>query len=247
MINRDEIKKILETIDAFKLISIKAESEKKEFARYSFIWGFITFIIFLYYGLRFKFLGNIPWFYIFLLGAFFSTLKVSNFLISGITWGLSGLILTYIYSLSKNYTLFHILFVVLIFFSYFLNYFYQEKFKKQTYLPLRLSISAKIGISWAIITSGMGFVFLSLIKYFLKNNINFDFTFVFILLFGFITSVGIFIGGLIISTFFITGLVGIFGIPLLSLLNIKYGVILASLVPLLTSIISGFIYLKKES
>lgn len=54
-------------------------------------------------------------------------------------------------------------------------------------------------------------------------------------------------GGLIITTFFIIGLIGIFGIPLLSLLNINYGVILASLVPLLTSIVSGFIYFKKES
>ncbi|MGB9749286.1 MAG: hypothetical protein ACPLWB_00355 [Caldisericia bacterium] len=114
-------------------------------------------------------------------------------------------------------------------------------------LPLKLSVSAKVGISWAIITSGMGFVFSSLIKYFLQNNINLDYTFLFILLFGFITSVGIFMGGLIITTFFIIGLIGIFGIPLLSLLNINYGVILASLVPLLTSIVSGFIYFKKES
>lgn len=92
----------------------------------------------------------------------------------------------------------------------------------------------------------MGFVFLSLIKYFLKNNINFDYTFIFILLFGFITSVGVFIGGLIITTFFIIGLIGIFGIPLLSLLNINFGIIFASLVPLLTSIVSSFIYFKKE-
>ncbi|MGB9749287.1 MAG: hypothetical protein ACPLWB_00360 [Caldisericia bacterium] len=130
MINRDEIKKILETIDAFKLISIKAESEKKEFARYSFIWGLVMFIIFAYFGFKFKFLGNIPWLYIFLIGAFFSTLKVSNFIISGLTWGLTGLILTIIYYLFKNYTLFQILFVLLIFFSYSLNYFYQEKYKK---------------------------------------------------------------------------------------------------------------------
>ncbi|MGB9842958.1 MAG: hypothetical protein ACPLN1_01215 [Caldisericia bacterium] len=247
MINRDEIKKILETIDAFKLISIKAESEKKEFARYSFIWGLVMFIIFAYFGFKFKFLGNIPWLYIFLIGAFFSTLKVSNFIISGLTWGLTGLILTIIYYLFKNYTLFQILFVLLIFFSYSLNYFYQEKYKKEILLPLKLSVSAKVGISWAIITSGMGFVFSSLIKYFLQNNINLDYTFLFILLFGFITSVGIFMGGLIITTFFIIGLIGIFGIPLLSLLNINYGVILASLVPLLTSIVSGFIYFKKES
>lgn len=106
MINRDEIKKILETIDAFKLISIKAESEKKEFARYGFIWGLVLFITFAYYGFKFRFLGSISWLYIFLFGTFFSTLKVSNFLISGLTWGLTGLILTIIYYFSKNYTLF---------------------------------------------------------------------------------------------------------------------------------------------
>jgi len=75
VINKDEIKKILETIDVFKILSIKAESEKKEFARITFIWSIILFLTFTYYGFKFTFLDEISWFYITLFGAFLSTIK----------------------------------------------------------------------------------------------------------------------------------------------------------------------------
>ncbi|MCX8095164.1 MAG: hypothetical protein N3D74_03115 [Caldisericia bacterium] len=246
MINKEEIKKVLETIDAFKLISLKAEKEKSEFTRYMAIWGLILTITFAYYGFGFKFLGDLFWLYIFLFGAFLSTLKVSNYLISGVSWALTGLITSIVYNTFKNYILMQMTFVVLIFISYSINYYYQERFKKEDYIPIKLSVSSKIGITWGIIFSGMGFTLISLIKYLLKLNTNYDYRFIFTLLFGFTTGVGIFISGLIDTLFFIFGLFGIFGVPICSIINKNLGILVASLVPLLTSIYSGFIYFKRS-
>ncbi|MDI6861383.1 MAG: hypothetical protein QMD25_05155 [Caldisericia bacterium] len=247
MINKEEIKKLLETIDAFKLISIKGEEERKEFSRITSIWGFIMFLIFTFVGLKLKFLGGISWLYIYLLGAFLHTMKVSNILISFFIWGSIGTILVLIYYLTKNFTLFLFLYVILTILGFSLNYIYKEKFKKENLeIPLKLSISAKVGISWGLITAGMGFLFFSLINYLAKNNLNFDYAFIFILLFGYITSVGIFISGIIINGLFLIGLIGIFGIPIFSLININFGIIMAIFVTLLTSIYGCLIYFKKE-
>ncbi|MBC7194287.1 MAG: hypothetical protein H5U37_01320 [Caldisericia bacterium] len=246
MINNEELKKILETIDVFKLITLKAEEEKREFARYSLIWGFIIFLIFIYYGFKLNFLGRISWLYIFLLGAFLSTINVSNLLISGITWIITGIITTTVFYISNNYLLFQIIFVILTFLSYSLNYAFKSKYKKDSFVPLKYSISSKIGITWGIISAGMGFVIISIFNYLSKISINIESIYIFILLFGFISSVGIFISGLVISGFFLVGIIGIFGIPILSIININLSIILASLIFLFASIYSGLIYFKKE-
>lgn len=247
MINKEEIKKLLETIDAFKILLIKGEEEKKEFSRICSIWGLVMSLTFLFISLKLKFLGKISWLYIYLLGAFLHTINVSNILISFIIWGSIGVFLTLIFYLTKNFFLFLILYVALTIIGFSINYIYKGKFKKENLeIISKFPLSAKVGISWGLITAGMGFLFFSLINYLSKNNLNFDYTIIFILLFGYITSVGIFISGIIINGFFLIGLIGIFGIPILFLINIRAGIITTILITLLTSIYGSLIYFKKE-
>jgi len=52
MVDKEEIRKVIEAIDVFKLLSIKGESERAEYGRISLIWGLFSFFIFLYFGLE---------------------------------------------------------------------------------------------------------------------------------------------------------------------------------------------------
>jgi len=61
MVDKEEIRKVIEAIDVFKLLSIKGESERAEYGRISLIWGLFSFFIFLYFGLECVFLGNYGW------------------------------------------------------------------------------------------------------------------------------------------------------------------------------------------
>ncbi len=90
MIDKEEVKKIVETIDVLKLLSIKGEREKVENGRLSFIWGLFGSFMFLYFGLKFSFLGKYGWTFTLFVPAFFHTLPISSFVPSFLYWALTA-------------------------------------------------------------------------------------------------------------------------------------------------------------
>jgi len=247
MIDKDEIKKVIETIDALKILQMKGEKEKREYGRISLIWGIGIGLIFIYYGFNFRFLGELFWLYDIYVCSFFHFVKISGFVISFIYWGSAFFITTIIYFFTKNYSFLLFFYVLISTFGYLILYnFGIKKEVLKDFVPFKISIGSKIGLTWGLITMGMGISFYSILKILIKNNINIDFSFLFLILFGYVMGVGIFISGLIENMFFIIGLIGIFGIPILTLINLKLGYLTASIVSFLCAIVGLKIYLRRE-
>lgn len=247
MIDKEEIKKIIETIDVFKLLSLKSESEKIEYGRISLIWGLFSFFIFIYFGLKFSFLGEYGWVFVLLISAFFHTLPISSFLPSFIYWGATALVIYTILRVTSSLSLFYILFIPLLIIGFIFLYRLGEKRKiLKNPIPIKYSVSGKIGITWMLIFSSISLLFNSLLVYFNRNSVMVNFDFLYLLIYGYILSVAIFISGLIMNFYFILGIVGMFLIPIVSTFSINLGYILISLISLAYGLYGGYIYFKNR-
>ncbi len=248
MVDKEEIRKVIETIDVFKLLSIKGESERAEYGRISLIWGLFSFCIFLYFGLGCAFLGNYGWIFLIFVAAFFHTLPISTFLPSFLYWGTSALIIYIILEVFSSLSLFYVLFISLLIFGFI--FLYQLSAKRKTNkspVPIKYSLSGQIGITWMLIFSSVSLVLNALLIYFNKNSLAVDFNFLYFLIYGYIFSIAIFISGLVINFYFILGIVGMFLVPVVVLLSTKFGYILISLLALVYGLYGGYVYFKNKS
>ncbi len=248
MVDKEEIRKVIEAIDVFKLLSIKGESERAEYGRISLIWGLFSFFIFLYFGLECVFLGNYGWDFLIFVAAFFHTLPISTFLPSFLYWGTSALIIYIILKVFSSLSLFYVLFISLLIFGFIFLYRLSAKRKiNKNSVPIKYSLSGQIGIAWMLIFSSVSLVLNALLIHFNKNSLAVDFNFLYFLIYGYILSIAIFISGLVINFYFILGIVGMFLVPIVALLSTKFGYILISLLALVYGLYGGYVYFKNKS
>ena len=247
MVDKEEIKKVIETIDVFKLLSIKGESERAEYGRISLIWGLFSFCIFLYFGLECSFLGTYGWVFLIFVAAFFHTLPISTFLPSFLYWCASALLIYVLLQVSSSIALFYIIYIFLLVLGFIFLYRLGTKRKTtKNPVPIKYSLSGQIGITWMLIFSSVSLVLNALLAYFNKNSIAVDFNFLYFLIYGYILSIAIFISGLIMNFYFILGIVGMFLVPIIGPISTKLGYILVSLLALIYGLYGGFIYFKNK-
>jgi len=151
MVNKEEIRKVIEAIDVFKLLSIKGESERAEYGRISLIWGLFSFFIFLYFGLECVFwvlwvglshfcCGIFPYFTYFNFSSIFSLL--GHLRTNNLHYFESFLLFKFIY----------VLFISLLIFGFIFLYRLSAKRKiNKNSVPIKYSLSGQIGIAWMLI------------------------------------------------------------------------------------------------
>jgi hypothetical protein len=247
MIDKGEIRKVIETIDVFKLLSIKGESERAEYGRISLIWGLFSFFIFLYFGLECSFLGENGWVFVIFAVAFFHTLPISTVVPSLLYWSTSSLIIYILLKVSSSLTLFYVVYILLLVVGFI--FLYRLGTKRKTIknpVPIKYSLSGQIGITWMLIFSSVSLVLNAMLVYFNKNLIAFDFNFLYFLIYGYILSIAIFISGLIVNFYFILGIVGMFLVPIVGPFSAKLGYILISLLALVYGLYGGYVYVKNR-
>ena len=211
-------KEMLETLSGLKLFALRNPAERKHFAGYMTSFG-------LYIGFNVLcdiFLHKNLWFPTIFIAFFLATLQVTGWIFGLITWSLIG---AFCYFLTKFFYGIPVRLAIfaLIFTGIFITYWYGEK--KGTLkglLPLKMSLSGKVGMSWGVIMGGMHVVFLALQKEGFSQHIA-------TLLYGYATGVGLFISGIIAEGYFLLGIVGILGIPIFYTFNPLWSYILLGL------------------
>ena len=127
MKNKEEIKKIMETIDVLKILLMEGEREKGIFGKGMFYWGIINGSIFLYYYLKSNIFGELFWFYLLYIGFFVSTVEAMGLLRGILYWGSSLIILILLFNLTKNWLLFITLLLVSAFLAITMQLFFTQR------------------------------------------------------------------------------------------------------------------------
>ncbi|MCD6168859.1 MAG: hypothetical protein J7J33_06140 [Caldisericia bacterium] len=245
MKNKEEIKKIMETIDVLKILLMEGERERGIFGKGMFYWGIINGFIFLYYYLKSNIFGELFWFYLLYIGFFVSTVEAMGLLRGILYWGSSLIILMLLFNLTKNWLLFITLLLVSAFFGYYYAVILHSKKRgKERAALFKLPLGNKIAIFWLVMMCGVGLLVGVFEAKLGASLVNFDYNFLFVVLLGFGISVGLFVSGLIDKGFLIIGVISTFGIPVLSLINVNLGYVMASGVSFISSIYGGYLYLK---
>ena len=229
-----EARNLLETISGLRLFVLKNPAERRHFAQYMASFGaYICFNMF------FPLLsGRYLWLPTLFIAFFGATYTITGVIFNLIVWG-SAALLVFIMSHLLSGFLFILGIVFTIWLAMMLVYKYGEKTgRTKDLLPLKMSLSAKIGISWGLIMAGMHLLVLALAK---EREMS---TYLPTLLFGYATGVGLFISGIMANGYFILGFIGILGIPILYLFEPFWAYLLCGFLGLAMCIYSMYVIKK---
>ncbi|MCS6964381.1 hypothetical protein [Thermoflexus sp.] len=214
-----ELQELLDTIDVLRLIAMKGRTEARHFAGYMIAFGlYPAFNIFLD-----LLTGHTLWLPTLYVAFFGATAPIAGGPAALAIWGAAGALAGGIWELTRSggWTLGTILLTVpaAIMGVYAIGL---RRGRLEGMPPLRVAIAPRIGWAWGVIMGGMAVLTAGLGQAPLPPGAV-------TALWGYAIGVGLFVSGAIFPTLFPLGLIGIFGVPFLSLFagqqDLAYGLI----------------------
>jgi len=207
-----DLRTLVDTVDVLRLLTLRGRRELREFTTYMVVFGLYPAVnIAAHLGL-----GRAFWLESLLVAFWVVTLPVAGVVLPSVVWAaVVGLTYgTYVGTQSGIATL--LVLVAGIFGGMSLLYGYAHwKGRYRPARPWRLSVAPKVGWAWGVVMGGMGLLQGVLERHHGLTGADS------VVLWGYAMGVGLFISGIMAPGFFYLGLLGIFGVPLLSLWTVR--------------------------
>lgn len=239
---QNELKKLMDTIDILKIITIKGAEEIAHFSVHLIIIGFyITSNV-----LLMLFFNYVLWIELIFAAGFSACLyytRRNKIVLVSLFWLIAFSITLFLKLVLKNPIIIAVSLLITLIAAYFLSFLmiYNKTFKNRHFVvELKNSISLKVAAVCFIIPGGAGLFFALFYKMFTTSAIAGAF-------WGFILGICIFTAGIIAKGFYIIGLFGIFIIPTLYYLDNTIGISSYGILGLLIALYGILIQIKSKS
>lgn len=207
-----DLRTLLDTVDVLRLLALRGRQELQEFAWWLVIFGLYTTVNVTAHVLW----GRAYWAESLFIALWLATAPVAGFILPLLVWlAAAGLTYeVYVWTRSGILALGTLLGTIVL--GIGLLYGYGTRTGRyRPAQPLKLSIAPKVGWSWGVIMGGM-----ALLQEVLERHGGLE-TGDYVALWGYAIGLGLFVSGILVPGFFVLGIVGIFGIPLVSLWTVR--------------------------
>lgn len=207
-----DLRTLLDTVDVLRLLALRGRQEVREFA-----WWMVVFGGYMAVNVAVHILWGRPyWFELSFVAFWLATVPVAGFILPSFVWPVAAGLTYGVYAWSRSGVITVGACVLAI--SLGLMTLYGYGIRTGRYRParlLKLSIAPKVGWSWGVVMGGM-----AILQEVLRRHSGLD-AGDHVALWGYAAGLGLFISGILAPGFFVLGVVGIFGIPLLSLWTLR--------------------------
>ncbi|GBC84361.1 hypothetical protein HRbin11_00786 [bacterium HR11] len=203
-----DLQALIDTVDVLRLLALRGRQEVREFTRWLVVFGVymcVNVVVHVLWGRPYWFESLFPAFWL-------ATVPVAGFLLPSLVWPAAAGLTYGAYTWSRSGVITVGVSVLAIALGLIAIYGYGVwTGRYRPARPLKLSIAPKVGWSWSVVMGGM-----ALLQAVLRRHGGLD-AGDYAALWGYAAGLGLFISGIMAPGFFVLGVVGIWGIPLLSL------------------------------